>query len=434
MSEPRVLFWIRRRAAPRGGDLVALEHTMDALRARGVSCEVSDDPAQDLTPWTLVHLYNLTDANAAVEYAARAIDAQKPLAVTPIYWSHAQWLETRAHAAPATRPEFFPGASSPDERALSRRVLEASETLARAAHQLVCDAAARIFVLSEGEGEQLARDFHPARAKMRVTRNGVDPAFQHGEAERFIRQYGLRDFVLSAARIEERKNTIGVIRAWRDETIPLVLAGHAPDPAYLELCKREAGANIHLLGALTPEQLADAYAAARVHVLASWWEEVGLSAMEAGLAGCNLVMTQNAPAREYFGADCFVCDPSDPGSIRAAMRAAYDAPRQTELPARLRETFTWERAAQGLCEAYAEIAAQPQAFLPRVGGDVWKRVSEPLAELLHLRETYLRELETRAREQAAWAQELERLVAARDAERAPGQGLARRVKKRLGGA
>lgn len=425
MEPLKVLFWIRRRAAPRGGDLAALENTISALRAYHIECIVSDEPTHDLSGFTLVHLYNLSDPNLAVVYVARAMDAGKPLVVTPIYWSHAQWLETRARATPATRPEFFLGALPDDERALSQRVLLASEQLTRAVQQLVCDVAPRIFVLSNAEGDILAREFHAARAKLHVTYNGIDPAFQYGDAERFFKTRGLRDFVLSAARIEERKNTIGLIRAWRGETIPLVLAGNAPDADYLALCQREAGANTHFLGALTPTQMADAFAAAHVHVLASWWEEASLSALEAGLAGCQLVMTENSSAREYFGDMCFLCNPSDPQSIHAAIRAAYDAPRHTELAAHLRENFTWERVAHVLSDAYAEIAAQPQSFLPRLGADVWKGVSEPLAELLYLRETYLHALETRTREQAEWARELERIIAARDAERARWLPLAR---------
>jgi len=425
MNQARVLFWIRRRTAPRGGDLVALENTIAALRAYNIECAVSDDPAHDLSGYTLVHLYNLSHPTVAVEYVARATDAGKPLVVTPIYWSHAQWLETRARSTSATRPEFFLGALSDDERALSQRVLLVSEQLGRAVHQLVCDAAARIFTFSRAEDDILAREFRAAREKLHVTYNGIDPAFQHGDAERFFKTRGLRDFVLSAARIEERKNTIGIIRAWRDETIPLVLAGNAPDADYLALCQREAGTNTHFLGALAPAQMADAFAAARVHVLASWWEEASLSALEAGLAGCNLAMTENSSAREYFGDMCFLCDPSDPQSIQAAIRAAYDTPRHTELAAHLRENFTWERVARVLSDAYAEIAAEPQSFLPRAGADEWKGVSEPLAELLYLRETYLRALETRTREQTAWARELERIIAARDAERARWLPLAR---------
>lgn len=414
----RVLFWIRRRSAPRGGDLVALEHTIGALRARNVVCDISDDPAHDLAPYTLVHLYNLTDANVDVEYVSRAVNAGKPLVTTPIYWSHAQWFQARLHATPTEHPEFFLGNLTPEQRTLSQRILELSEARSCAAHHLVCEAAARIFVLSRGESNVLAREFHVPREKMRVSYYGVDPSFASGDAERFIAAHGLRDFILCAARIEERKNTTGIIRAWRDETMPLVFAGHASDPLYLELCKREAGPNVHFIGSLAPSALADAYAAAHVHVMASWWEEVGLSALEAGLAGCNLVMTQNGPAHEYVGDAAFVCDPGNLASIRAAMRAAYDAPRQTHLRDEFLRRFTWENSVTEIYNAYSEIAANPARFQPRVSAAAWQQVSEPMAELLHLREEYLHVLETRARETAAWAHELETIIAVRDAERA----------------
>lgn len=413
----RVLFWIRRRTALPGGDLVALENTIAALQRLKVECDISDDPARDLAPYTLVHLYNLADPTVAVEYVARAHDAQKPLVVTPIYWSHAHWLETRAQATSPTHPEFFLGALDAATRALSENVLQQQEQLARAVHQLVCAAAARIFLLSDAEGEQLAREFCAAPEKFRRAPMGADPQFANGDAARFTENFHLRDFVLSAARIEERKNTIGVIRAWRDETIPLAFAGNAPDAGYLELCKREAGANVHFLGSLTPSQLADAYAAARVHILASWWEEASIAALEAGMAGCNLVLSENSSAREYFGDGCWICNPAEPDSIHAALRAAYDAPRQENLPRHLREHFTWERTAHVLRDAYAEISAAPNRFLFSADAGAWQNVGATLAALLHLRETYLQKLEAQTRAQAEWTRELENIVAARNAER-----------------
>lgn len=413
----RVLFWIRRRTALPGGDLVALENTIAALQRLKVECDISDDPARDLAPYTLVHLYNLADPTVAVEYVARAHDAQKPLVVTPIYWSHAHWLETRAQATLATHPEFFLGALDAATRALSENVLQQQEQLSRAVHQLVCAAAARIFLLSDAEGEQLASESRAAPEKFRLAPMGADPQFANGDAARFTENFHLRDFVLSAARIEERKNTIGVIRAWRDETIPLAFAGNAPDAAYLELCKREAGANVHFLGSLTPSQLADAYAAARVHILASWWEEASIAALEAGMAGCNLAMSENSSAREYFGDACWTCDPAEPISIHAAMRAAYDAPRQNGMARHLRERFTWERTAQVLSDAYAEIAAAPDRFLYQADADAWQQIGATLAELLYLRESYLETLETQTRAQAEWARALEKMLAARNAER-----------------
>jgi len=168
---------------------------------------------------------------------------------------------------------------------------------------------------------------------------------------------------------------------------------------------------------LTPAQMADACAAARVHVLASWWEESGLAALEAGVAGCNLVMTQNGPAREYFGDACWLCDPADPQSIRTALREAYAAPRQTKLSAIVREQFTWERAADALLVAYQEILRAPDATRPRADVSVWMRAAAAAAELVHLREEYLQTLEARSRANAAWGEELETIVGARNAER-----------------
>ena len=271
--------------------------------------------------------------------------------------------------------------------------------------QLVFEAVGKVLVLSNGEGEIIQNEFGIPREKIQLTRYGVNPQYQRGDAARFAREFGVRDFVLCAARFEHRKNQIGIIHALRDENIPLVLAGPAPEPRYLELCKREAGANIHFVGELTPAQIADAGAAARVHVMASWWEEMGQAALEAGLAGCNLVMTQNGPGREYFGDDCFVCDPADVDSIRSAIQRAWERPRTTELAEKIRAQYTWKKSAAATRDAYDEILSAK--LTPSISTDALSRVAIRFAEQYHHIEHEHLKLIAGKQELEEWALEMQ---------------------------
>ncbi|MCG3141917.1 MAG: hypothetical protein HDKAJFGB_03259 [Anaerolineae bacterium] len=407
----KVLFYPRRHAPEqKGGDFIALQHTLGALEARGVQCALSTDATLDLTAYDVVHLYSLGDPYSAIPFALNARRQRKPIVVTPIYWRHDQWLAARLQPVPQ-RIEHSLAALSTDEQARVRRMIQVEESIYTGAHRLVIQLAARVFALSKMERAILRDDFGARDEQLAVTYNGADASFAQGNAERFLQQHQIptRDFVLCVARVDERKNTIGLVRAWNDETTPLALVGRAPDPAYLEMCRAIAKPHIYFLGALPPSQVADAGAAAKVHVMASWWEEQGMAALEAALAGCNLVMTQNGPGREYFGDACFTCDPADEASIRAAIRAALDAPRQTALAARVRERFTWDAAADVLVAQYHQAAAEK--IDPHVESSAtMETLSRQLCELSALKTPDLLALELQMREQQAWMRELEQIA------------------------
>ncbi len=87
-------------------------------------------------------------------------------------------------------------------------------------------------------------------------------------------------------------------------------------------------------------------------MLPSWLETPGLSSLEAAAAGCTLVVSDRGLTREYFGDQAWYCDPRSFDSIREAVLAAYAAPRGRGCCARMRERYTWERAAEKTLEGY----------------------------------------------------------------------------------
>lgn len=406
-----VLFYPRRRALEqRGGDLLALQETIRALEALDIRATISTDPSLDLTPFEFVHLYSLGDPFSALEFAFNALRQNKPLVTTPIYWRRDQWLDARINPQP-NHPEHSLDALTPEEYARVKRVFQLEHDIFRGAHQLILNLAARVFVLSHAEGQILHDEFGVPFEKLAVTPNGVNPAYAHGDAERFLRTHSIptRDFVLCVARVEERKNSLGVIRAWRSERVPLVFVGRVPDAAYFEMCRAAADTHVYFCGALPPEQVADACAAARVHVMASWWEEQGMAALEAGIAGCNLVMTQNSPGREYFGSACFMCDPGDESSIHDAICTALEAPRDDALPSRIRENFTWERAAQTLASEYRAVAPITRSL----DGAALLQLTNQLMEMWQIKRARYQELQDAAQRQDIWIKELEHIAARR---------------------
>ena len=157
-----------------------------------------------------------------------------------------------------------------------------------------------------------------------VVPNAVDPA----EFAQMTTQ--ARSGVLMVARFEPFKNQLGLIRALRSSEYRLTLVGdaHPEHGSYYARCLKEgAGRVTFRSGIRHGPELARLYAAAKVHVLPSYFETTGLVSLEAGVAGCNVVTTSRGFARDYFQDLAWYCDPDDLASIRSAVAEAYAAPR-----------------------------------------------------------------------------------------------------------
>lgn len=211
------------------------------------------------------------------------------------------------------------------------------------------------------EAKLISKRFNISMKKFYVVPNGVDKKFIHAKPDSFIRKYGFKDFVLFVGRIDPRKNLIRFIKAVKKLNLPTVIIGQASpnQNKYLEKCKKEAEGSkkIHFLGAFPSESelLISAYAAAKVLVLPSWFETPGLVALEAGLAGANIVISTGGSTTEYFENYAEYCNPKDQDSITQAIKKAYDKKKDDKLKRHILKNFTWEKVAEKTLEAYKKI-------------------------------------------------------------------------------
>lgn len=309
-----------------GGDTTQVTATLDALTRAGVRADLSLELYPDLDGYDLVHVFNVMRADEAVLQADHARGCRRPLVVTPLYWNRPE------HEADAGNRRRWPG-----EQRLRRKVLTR---------------AAAVIVGAPAEADLLYRDFdHPFRC--RVVPVGVKPP-PRLDPEPFRVRCGLSDFLLCVARISPHKNQLGLCRALEGLRLPLVFVGQVHDAEYFSLCRKAAPPDALFLGALEEEMLWSAYAAARVHALASWFEMPGLTTLEAARAGCNVVSTSRGSAADYLGEAAWFCDPAEPESVRRAVAAAFRAPREGRAAERVR-AYTWDRAAAAIRKVYEEV-------------------------------------------------------------------------------
>ena len=362
----------------KGGDTVQLLKTKEGLERLGITVDASTEFAPDLSGYDLVHLFNLKLVESTYLQFLNAKGQKKPVCFSSIYWhlteeEERQFLNQRISAYGRFKVIYLQEAKemvkrfgflSPvfslyTKRLKTKRYQPAEfyrlrkEPGERKMQMEVLSGASVLLPNSESEMDMI-RDFFGVEKDYIVVPNGVGLDFEHGDANRFYAKYGLRDFVLCVARIEERKNQISIMKALKGIGTPLVFIGAQREP-YFSRCKNEAGSNVHFLGHMDGVDLAGAYAAAKVHVSASWYETPGLSNLEAALAGRNLVVSVKGSTRDYFRDYVDYCDPYDIDSIREAVLRALSREASDELKNFVRARYTWDKAAEATLAAYKKV-------------------------------------------------------------------------------
>ena len=212
---------------------------------------------------------------------------------------------------------------------------------------------------SQVEANQLQRLFGVDETKIRVIRNGADRKYADATSAEFVARFGIRDFVLCAGRIEPRKNQLALLRAMQNHDIPLIVLGNVVPghEDYYAACRRTASGNVFFMDAFHPcdPLLASAYAACSCLALVSWFETPGLVALEAGMLGKPLVLTNQGSAEEYFGELATYVSPGDVQGIRRAVAAAVRQPPNRELSRHVSMNFNWYSIAHETSQAYATL-------------------------------------------------------------------------------
>jgi glycosyltransferase involved in cell wall biosynthesis len=342
----RVLFFVYPSAfqAPGGGEVFLLK-TKEALEKKGIAVKFFDQWQDKLADFDLLHIFG--SVKECLPLMEEAKHQGLKVALSPIFWSswqraiyeYADFPQKACQVMRHLAKVFWP--RWPSAR---RRMLELADIL---------------LPNSQAEGCQVSRLFSIPRSKMQVVYLAADKRFAEADKEKFVKNYALRNFVLSTGRIEPRKNQLSLIKAVKGLGLKLVLIGDAVggQRSYLEECKKQAGQEVIFLPRIGhgDELLASAYAACKVFVLPGWFETPGLAALEAGLAGARLALTAQGSTREYFRNYVEYFNPASPRSMRRAIERALGKERSEDLKNHLLKNFLWENTAEATFAAYQKL-------------------------------------------------------------------------------
>ena len=131
--------------------------------------------------------------------------------------------------------------------------------------------------------------------------------------------------VLSAGRLwDAARNVSTLVAAAPSVRWPVYVAGEtaAPDGRTVELPP-----NVRALGPLSPATLADRMSRAAIYALPARYEPFGLSAVEAALSGCALVLGDIPSLHEVWGPAALYVPPEDPDVLAFALNRLVAAER-----------------------------------------------------------------------------------------------------------
>jgi len=330
--------------APGGGEIL-LSKTQEVLKEKGLSVTLFNQWEDSLKEFDILHIFG--SVKECLGLMQTASNLKIKIVLSPIFWSTLQRSMNEYGS-------FF----NKMQMALrhTAKVLLPFMPSARRKMLLLADA---IVPNSQAEADQVTRLFCVDRKKMHIVYLGADESFAEADKNEFVQKYGIEDFILSVGRIEPRKNQLNLIKALKGIDIPLVFIGSPVSgcEAYYKECRESAPCGTLFIDRMphTDTLLASAYAACSLFVLQGWFETPGLAALEAGLAGTKLAVTEGGSTHEYFKDYVDYFSPASPRSIREAVDRALSRTKTGELKNHIMNNYLWHLAADENIKVYKEL-------------------------------------------------------------------------------
>lgn len=213
----------------------------------------------------------------------------------------------------------------------------------------------KITFKSHAELENVSRHVHVDMKKIIIVPWGVEPSYAlPADPTLFKTMYQLDSYILWLGIIEEQKNQLPAIHALKEIKTPVVFIGHHRNQAYFEACLEAAPKHFKFLPFMPPgsPMLRSAVQNCDLYLEVPF-DPPGLSALEAGLAGRTLVLSQGSWTTEEFGDKAICVNPANPAEIFAGVERGLIAKSETnELAEWIRRKHVLPQCLQPLVDLF----------------------------------------------------------------------------------
>jgi len=347
-----------------GGDTIQIQKTAEYLRLLGIEVDIKlADEEIDYERYDLMHFFNIIRPN---DFLNHVKNSSLPFVISTIFVDYSEYEQKARTGVLRCLNKIFSSDKIEYLKTIAR-LLKNSEKLQGFEYLLWGQKKSILYLIKKSsmllpnslsEYKRIEKYFSISQ-KYKVIPNAIDAKIFKHSADINIT---FKNSIICVGRIEGRKNQLNLIKAINKTKHNLFIIGKkSPNQmAYYEACINEAKNNEHItfIEHITQGELSDIMSAARVHVLASWFETTGLVSLEAGYLGCNLVITDKGDQKEYFEDMATYCNPADVQSIKKAIDTAYEKDFDSSLKEKVLRKYTWDETARLTLSAYSDVLGQ----------------------------------------------------------------------------
>ncbi|MDY6915708.1 MAG: glycosyltransferase [Candidatus Cloacimonadota bacterium] len=224
----------------------------------------------------------------------------------------------------------------------------------------ICMAAQKVLPNTQAEGKLLQNALNINKNKTQVIYNGVEKRFAEADPTIFRKKYGWENFILYVGHLGSlRKNGKNIVKAMQQIDAPSVIIADVMNTEEGKWCEQQIqkSTKIKLIKWLPHHDplFASAYAACHTFILPTMFETPGRAALEAALAGANIVITPYGGTREYFHNMVEYAEPRSVKSIVEATEKMLNKKKTNRLKKHILENYIWDKIAQDTKKMYEEV-------------------------------------------------------------------------------
>jgi glycosyltransferase involved in cell wall biosynthesis len=214
---------------------------------------------------------------------------------------------------------------------------------------------------SKTEAEYLKNHFGANNDKIEVVYNGINNPNSNSKKSIFFEKYGFEEFVLCVGKIEPRKNQIELVKALKklNRKCVFVGAGMLNNIEYFNDFKKlifEDDRFLHIeYIEHNSDLMASLYMNAKIHVLLGKNETPGLVNLEAASYGCDLIVWDCPPVREYLKDYAFYIDKNNLKYLHNIIEDKFLSNKRVTDVDFIIQNYSWDRIGVQNIELYNRL-------------------------------------------------------------------------------